>query len=236
MKKVFSLILCLVLACSLTLTALADGFDASLVKENDSLFEFTVNSDEGIAFVDAAMTVRERSFTHPYESESYYSYVYSNLVIIDYFNSTSYPVWRFWVDYVGTKHIYANAVTFTFDGNSYTFTDVADTDRITDRDNGDGEEILLVVIGTDNVDFVTGLETYLNKLQEIDPDDAYTSITENAEVSMTLHGTEDFTVQLPSTFMLEYFLMRAAFIAGGDVASFLDKTVDPTPLKVTSVD
>ena len=235
MKKQFCSVLCLMLALVLAAPALADGFDLSLMRENSSLYEIDVNTDSGVAFVSSTFTPSQLSFEHKYDSSAYYSSLYNDLIVLDYFGTDSYPVWRIWVEYYGTQHIYATQVSFSFNGKKYTFSGVADSDRVTTAENGDAHETLLIKLGTDNMEFVVDMLAYWDILTADAVDgDITTAVLDNCSMTMTLSGTENITVEVPPIFMLDFYLATTAFMQG-DVSNF-SKVTDPTTLKITSID
>ena len=94
MKRLLCAILCLCLLCAAA--AAETGFDLSVIRQNDYL-EIDVDSEEEVAFVESTFSTKDLSFVHSRESEKLYSSTHMDILIIDYFSSGAYPVWRLWI-------------------------------------------------------------------------------------------------------------------------------------------
>ncbi len=200
MKKILSLILALALLCPCA-SSLAAGYDMSYIRQNDNVFTVDVNDDTGVAFVQSVLTAKECSFVHKYESKYRYSYVYFDILVVNYGKSTAYPVPRLWITYCADEYIYYDSVTFTLNGRDYTFTGISDPEWRSKDEKGVQEEAL-IKFGTDNYDFVRALQNYRKNFP------SYNELmdeTNGPKIKMVLHGrNEDITVTLGGGFMRDF--------------------------------
>ena len=233
MKRVLSLIVTLALVISLT-TAVCADFSYSEFKNQPDLFGVSENKDEHYAFIDAEplSTIEERSFEHDYASSKYYSYFYNDLIVFDYDKENAEPIWRLWIEYSGTKHIYISSVTFSFDGNDYTFTHLLDQQWISKLDNGDASQSIPIMFGASNSQFLTDMFDYISKYA--DDDWSFESLYSMPQLKITLHGTDDISAELPTTFYADFLLIYLAYAYDGYFDDFLLLTSDPTPLTVST--
>lgn len=229
MKKILSIVLFLLLA----LPASA-GYDTSMVESYDYLYDFDVQDD--VAFIDGStfLKAKDLAFEHAYESDDYYSYVRNDLVLVNYPSEDQYPVWRTWIYLNGKKDIRVDSATFAFGGKTYTFTGLLEEDSITQTDKGETRQVLRIKHSFENMDFIADLETYYDELTA-GADSAYQAVMDNADIRLTLHGTEELSVRLPSEFLLDFDLVRSAFIDEHS-EEYLSKVVNGTPLTVTEIE
>lgn len=94
MKRCLALFLGIAILC-VSCLAYADTLDLSVLKDN-KLINVDINND-GNAFVESV--IGHTSFTHENAIEDYLSYVYSDIIIGDYYSSSPVALWRFWVSY-----------------------------------------------------------------------------------------------------------------------------------------
>lgn len=211
MKKIFALLLVLTLVCSFACNALA-AYDFSFTDEYPALYEVSKDESEEIAFIDSISknSVRDYAFTTPYESEQYYSYVYNDIIVLDYDTDEAYSVWRLWVDYTGTQAIKANKVSFTFDGKTFTFGNMYDEENMSREENGDYAETYMIKFGVDSLPFIEALSDYIASIST--GDSPFDSIMSNGVITMTLHGeSEDITATLPNMILLDFDVILRAF-------------------------
>ena len=206
MKKWLSLILMLLL-CLLCCGALADGFDLAALEAEGN---YTITPAEGADYLfidcDEQLTVGDRSFTHAYEHEKRYSYVYTDMIVYDY-ETEPQPVLRTWIEYRGTKRLDIDSVTFTFGGKSYTFTGVGREEDLEEDEDG-CSETLLIIHGNDNLDFLADLTVFI--VEEL----ASKQINE-VYVPFVLHGTEDVTCELSAGSLTDFEHIAVGYIHAG---------------------
>ena len=221
MKKLICVMLCALLLGSAALAD--DAFDLSVIRNNDNL-TIDVNRDEGVAFVESTLSTGSRAFEHSREASELYSSTKHDLLILDYFSSEPYPIFRLWFNLsTDDRFYYVNSVTFTLGGKDYTFTDVADPDWFYELDNGYLQQ-LLIKFGVENVDFTLAVLDLIGPLETAD--DYYA-----ARVPVVFHGTEDITAELSAGYLVEYLLFTNVLLESNGV-DYLDKAND-TPMKVT---
>lgn len=228
-KQMVFVLICIVIQM-LSGVAFAD-FDYHLFTTLDT-FSVEEYPDEDCAYIDTRnlFSIADTSFEHEYGSESYYSYLYNDLIVFDYDTPYAYPVWRLWIEFSGSKHIYANSVTFSFGGKDYTFSDILDHQWISQYDNGDANQTIPIVFGDENMSFLFDLEEYIGK--ETSGQYSFETMMSAKNIVMTLHGTEDVVTALPNTFLLEFMLFHNALIEDKSDISFLELAYAPTPLNV----
>lgn len=223
MKKLCMLLALLLCVC--LVTASAEEYDLSFVRENSKYYELDVEIEDGtgFAFVESVMQPGDLDFVHKYDSQTKYSFTQFDILVIDYLSpAKAYPVHRLWIYYSADNyHQYITAVTFNINGTKYTFSGVADASRYEVTD-GVYQESLLIKFDWDNLDFLAALE----KLIPEDLDNL-----DSIKIPMTLHGVEDITVDLDGRFLLDFMFIRLAML-NTNSTNFLDKA-DGTSLKVT---
>lgn len=189
------------------------------------MFDVTINEDSGNVFVDAGpvTTVADKAFVHTYEHPNYYSYVYSDVLVIGYQTADEYPVLRTWVEYNGTKALAPYAVTFHFENRDYTFS-VEEDYVSTETDEAGLNESIMIKYGASNLDMILALEALAETLSVNDVM-AY-------EWRMTIHGAEEsITVNMPGTVLADLLLAYNAMgLMNG--LEYLDRAIDPCPLTV----
>ena len=220
MKKLIAFVLACLLLCSAVAGNAASTFDMSVLQGSEIL-DIDVDSDSEIAFVTSTISVKNKSFSHEGESDNYYSYAEFDMLIIDYFSTSAYPILRLWL-YVCSNddYFYFTSVTFTIDGKDYTFSDIADKDWF--YEEIDHKQAMLIKMGTDNIDFFAALENYYESLDDINA----------ASIPVVFHGAKDVKTDLGGDcwFLLDFLVLKSYYLNsnGGD---YLDKA-NSTPLKV----
>ena len=224
MKKLLAILLALTLMLGTT-SAFAATLDLSYVRNRvESIYTISVNKDSDVAFITTQLAVSARAYEHKYESQYRYNDTEFDVLVVNYSKSSAVPVFRLWVSYAAdNSYLYVNAITFDVAGTKYTFTDVSDYEWYTHDDKG-YQERMLIKFDMDNVGFILALEQLIPKISQISSAADY----ENLPLTMTLHGTEDITVQLGSGFCLDFISMKDAYLAIGGI-EFLTE-VNGTPM------
>ena len=222
MKKLICALICIPLLLS---SSLADGkFDMSAIRNNEYL-EIDVDNEKEVGYVESTLSSHERSFTHSKEATNLYSTTQMDFLIIDYFSSKAYPVWRLWMS-VATddKFYHITSVTFTIDGKDYTFSNVADKDWFFERDNGYIQQ-LLIKFGVENSEFILAVLKVLESAPDFDTAFA-------TRIPVVFHGTEDITAELGDGFIGEFMIFLHVLSESNGI-EFMNKVHD-TPLKVSN--
>lgn len=221
MKKLYALVALLLCVC-LAGTACADIIDLSYVEDSPLLtLDVESHGDMDVAFIESTLSVSARSFVHKYESETKYSHTFFDILITDYRDSSQEDsAHRLWI-YYHADNGYQNidSVTFNVAGTRYTFTGVSSPSRC-EYEDGVYEERLLIKFSVSNMSFLSALEQLI-------PTDGSMP---DADITMTLHGKEDITVELGSGFMLDFMGLRLAML-NTDCANGL-RTTTGTPMTV----
>lgn len=145
MKKVLSFLLSAILLVSLCAPTLAESkFDFSYVKENNSIYEISVDSDQDCAFITTTLPVSYRSFTHELESSTRYSSFQSDILVNDYYEKTPYSLFRTWITYAADEELNITSVSFFLDGKEYIFSGIGDKKWHYQFDDGIIEQVLIV--------------------------------------------------------------------------------------------
>lgn len=222
MKRFFLLLLCLLL---MSVSVFAEGTEAPLPAYSTEYFEqkpgiYRVSVQQNGTFIDASpyYGAAEKSFIHRYESDTHYSYVYSDILVVKD-DAGDYPVLRTWVIYHGTQPIHAGSVTFVLDGASYTFSNVGAESRRVETDS-DYKESLLIRYGSSNTEFIAAIRRIGAEIAAHMNEKGYVYPT----YTLILHGKEDLTVALDGRCIADAYLMMGGFVESGGPA-YLDKAV-----------
>lgn len=228
MKKLLALLTAVLLLVMPLTSALAATLDLSYVKNHtDKLYTIDVDSTDDIAFVETQLSVAARSFVHRYDSAYRYSSTKWDMLILDYSKgSDAVPLLRLWVIYCAdNRYQNIHSITFNIDGVEYTFTNVGSADRRTHDENG-YRESLLIKFGMDNLDFLAAIDRVI-------PDDhSAVEDLQGLPATMTLHGDEDFVIQLDSGFFIDFLAMEEAFISSNGLDFFELDLFTTTPMTV----
>lgn len=132
--------------CVLFNTALAE-FDLTQF-EFEGEFEglFLVTHEEDAVFIDADLPVKERSFSHKYDSQNYYSAVNTDLIVINPKESDEYVVPRIWI-YYRTEEEQLNVKTVEFVIGKEIYAYSPDKTDISELKHGTVEESILIKLG-----------------------------------------------------------------------------------------
>lgn len=205
MKKMVALILLITVMISYQSSALA-SIDLSAIKNND-LYKMDMD-DDGDVYI--SLNFEEPLFYHANSIDEYPSYVYTDIIILDYFSTSPRAVWRMWVNYSASKYMGLNAISIVMDNTEYEFLNVGGTNRMKDFGTNTREEGC-IVFGIDNADFWVAFLLKCEDLNSIEQ-------MENWSFPMTLHGLIDVETTLDVDALLELYAMGEAMlkIAGID--------------------
>ena len=212
MRKIFCMLLvCFLLFGTVPMAAADDPFDLTYVYSRSDDYDVSTDTEEDVTFVTSNMTVKELAFSHADESDSFYSYVWHDMLVIDSSQRTRYPVFRMWIS-VATEmdYKYISSVTFIVDGQEFTFSDIDDNDWFS-MNKGDYVQKLLIKFGESNIDFLIAVERFCNKVAQDDYAGDYS-------VRMILHGRRDFTgasdteAVLGLPFLVDFTRIKNAFL------------------------
>ncbi len=205
------------------LPALAEGslqapYSTQYFEDRPGIYRVSVQ--ENGTFIDASpyYGTSEKSFVHAYESDDYYSYVYTDILVVTSAEEP-YPVLRTWIIYNGKQPVRAGSVTFVLDGTAYTFSNVGSEDRRKETDSG-YKESLLIRYGSGNTDFIAAVRRIGAEIAAHMNEKGYIYPT----YTLTLHGSEDLTVTLDGRCIADAYLMMGGFVESGGPA-YLEKAV-----------
>lgn len=228
MKKTICVILTFMMLFGAVSSVFAEDepFDLSFARDNSNIYELDVDLDNDCAFVTSTLSAKDRSFTHSNESDSMYSSTEFDLLVLNYLENTRFPVFRLWIMLsTETDYEYITSATFTFEGKSYTFSDIADKEWFTKNDSGDYMQKVLIKFGLDDIEFIMALLEYEQKWLAANYDDSFT-------VKLVLHGAENIETTLGKQFLYDFTAIQIALSQTNGV-QFINKTVS-TPMKVVS--
>lgn len=213
------------LVCTVGTAMAADAYDLTFVKESD-YYKLTEDLEEEVAYIESTFSddVSAIAFTHQYESSEYYSYAYSDIILLDC-PANPQPIWRMWITVQAQKPLNINSVTFTVDGKDYTFSEISNPDRVSQNDNGDTREELLIRFDNYSVDFLIALEQMVNSCESAQ------EIIEK-EIKVVLHGDEDIETVFNGNIWFDWFAVKNAMSEGNGFIHLFQKT-DGTPVTVT---
>ena len=222
--------LCLLLALALFLPVMAgaERLDLSKIRENPNIFTIDVDAENDIAFISSTLTLMtgERFFVNEFEGDARYSTTWFDMLVHNYFETNSYPVFRLWISYCADDFLYINSVTFELNGVKYTFSGVSDSEWRTTYDDGGIMEKMLIKFDMENLDFLVALdeaaETVDNEIARMD----------ELNITLTLHGTKDVTVKLGKGFWTDFLLLEAGLSNSGGLTVENMKKVNGTDLWV----
>ena len=202
MRKVVALVLVVVLLLVSFTIASASSVDLSVLKDN-SLIDVDIDND-GDAFVESIFG--KTNFTHPKGLDDYPSYVYSDIIIGDYYSSNPVALWRFWVSYSAAKYLGITSMTIDLDGTKYTFKNVGSKDNMTDYGTNVRENPH-ITFGSENLSFWVALLLEWECLEQK---------TDMFDMSMklTLHGSlEDVTVTIDGYAMADLCIIGETYLS-----------------------
>ena len=210
MKKTLSFLLALSMLTAMVFPAFAETLDYSVLKDN-SLIEVDINND-GNAFIESI--IGETTFTHEKSLDDYPSYVYTDIVIGDYYSSEPVSLWRFWVSYSAEKYMGITSISFILDDMEYTFTDVGSKDNMTDYGTNVRENPH-INFGSKNFEFWKAL---------VAKAEAYDELTDAFDDSLTmiLHGTtRDETITLNGSALLDFYIITVVYFKLADMSDIV---------------
>lgn len=211
MKRICLLVLVAVLLMSSITAATAATVDLSVLKGNE-LLDVDIDN-EGNAFVESI--IGHTTFTHPKSIDDYPSWVYSDIIIGDYYSSEPVALWRFWVSYSAAKYLGITSMTIVLDGTKYTFNNVGSKENMNDYGTNVRENPH-INFGSDNLDFWLALllkwESLENKTEMFD-----------MSMQIILHGTtEDVTVDIDGFAMVDLCTLGEIYISMVGIEGLMD--------------
>jgi len=228
MKKFFAFLMIGMLLLASVSSALAATIDLSPIEAESNIYTIDVNEDGKAAFIESALSAKERSFVHKYESTYLYSTTKFDVLIANYNQSNNYPIFRLWITYCadnGYQNI--DSATFVLGNKQYTFTEIDDPEWLQyDKEKGYIEEVL-IRFNTENLDFLLALEEAIKG--KSDSVEALDSV----KIKLVLHGKEDIVVELGSGFWLDFMALKSAWL-DVDGVSYLEDIIG-TDMSVTTI-
>ena len=224
MKRIAALVLSLVLAVSCA-AASEEGAEAAQPPavfdtgyfEQETSFTVTKSDDGQTAFIMAGLPAEQTAFTTPYESDTYVSAVFPDIIVSDYASGAPSPHFRVWIRYRGTRPLNVTSVSFKSADKEYLFTDVAREEWTAVREDGTAAQDLLIVLGSDRNNaecfasclLAPGMEYFSAR---------YGSGKDNPDATkpalvMVLHGDEEIEAELPDVFWMEMGMFGMALDA-----------------------
>ncbi len=201
MKKLVALLIGFVMLCT-SLSAFADGLDLSVLKNND-VIEVDINSN-GNAFVNSI--VGRTKFVHEKSLDDYPSFVYSDIIIGDYYSNEPIALWRFWVSYSALQYLGITSFSLILDNTEYTFKNVGNKDNNEDYSTNVRENPH-VAFGSNNRAFWMDLLLKFEALE--DKTDMF-----DMSMKMILHGTtKDVEVTLPGDAIVDLAVLGEVYLA-----------------------
>ncbi len=234
MKKYFAFFVAMIISILPFTGALADrSFDIQSYSSNDTVFKVDVSAEDDVAFIETMFKPSELAFAHKYESSYRYSSIENDILVLDYFSSNRYPLFRTWIYFNAEKPLYIHSVSFELDGNRYTFSDVGNKDRVKELENG-YQESLLIKYGKNNADFFSAVSAnalvYTNEMYG-------ESKNKNAvapKMKMIFHGLEDIEAYVPNNFWVDFILLVMPLLEE-DTLSYIGDN-DGTYCKTTTLE
>ncbi len=239
MKKWTALVLCLVLICSCFSVVSAESaggeataaYDISSVTDNNDMYTVDVDEANGVAFVESNIPASMEAFTHKYESESRYSSMHFDILVVDYGTKKAIPALRLLATYCADEFLNINSVTFTLDGMDYTFSDVA-VEQAKVKDEEGAAENLIIKFGNENATFLVAVENLITGFSNLDD---LLDETKAPKIKMVLHGDEDVEATLGGIFLVDFiFICEQVFLQTGGVSYM--KYVEGNPMTVTAAE
>ena len=228
MKRWLLILNCLIALLLPVHSFAVDDFDLTYVRDSDN-YTIEVDQKNDVAFVECVLDTAARSFHHKYENDFLYSSTQWDMIVINYFETNSYPVLRLWINYTADDYLNINAVSFDIEGKRYTFSGISSSDRIKSVTNGISES-LLIRFGNENTDFLVALLGYILDREDILKDSSRWS---ELQIPMKLYGAETVDVTLGVNFVADAFGMLNAWL-NSNGATYLSK-VFAEPMKVTVI-
>ena len=213
MKRILSLILAAALVFLAGAAAADDEkFSSEFFETNNKIFKLEVDTENDAGIVTINNDAQGKAFSTPYDSQTYFSMIYPELIIGHYAQKDKQiGVFRIWIRYNGTKFLNIDSVTFMIDGVTYDISEISDPSRRMTRDDGTCTEMLLVKFGKNCSKFVAKIcaaaYDYVNKRYGKNGDEN----TPVPQMKMILHGEgEDIEVMVPDEFWQDLGLFAVA--------------------------
>ena len=204
--------LLLALCCAfLPVFAHAESRDFSYVKARSETLDFNVDEERSLAFISSRLSSADLSFSHPDELEDYYSYTYFDVLANSSSEDDRYTLMRLWIVYSGPNYQHFNRVSFRIpngDGEvTYTFM-LTDLDVTREMLSGGVYEEMVIRFGERGLPFLAELEKLAKEAGSF-------KAMEEKQIHMTLHGDEEVEVQLTGEFLMDFALVKDAFVQIG---------------------
>lgn len=213
-----------VLSCFLILFSispvLAASFDMSIFENQNSEYSkyFDCSYEEPYVFISPLLTIEEKSFTHKYESEYYYSTISPDLIVIDYQDVNEYVVPRIWIDYRSEgKNINANVIEFVIGNNLYSFS--PDPPTVREIGTVSTEEKYILMLGESSLSFISDW-----------CDAAMNDIAVSAKL---IGGSNTIYFDVPKTVVIDAAITFIAYVEAGGMDSM--SQIYETPIQNSTI-
>ena len=197
----------------------------SVFEEYPKVFLIDKDPEDDITFIETTTEARDRSFAHSFESDTYYSTIYPDIIVLHSSDpDRRFPVLRVWIRYRGRARLNFTSAEFLADGRSYLLSDVSSPDRRTVRDDGTFTEDLLVQFGRDNLPLLSVLMKKAVSYARDKYGDDGNPDAPKPEARLILHGARNLKVDLPESFWTDLGLfgitmpddLSVSFVADND--------------------
>ena len=174
----------------------------------------------GNTYVYNSFTAEDLSFTHPYESDHYYSYADFDIVVVNAGSEGELPILRLWIT-LFTQRISPDisSLTFTVGGQEYTFSDLLENDSVTQM-NGESKQTILIRFDRASLEFLEDL--------------AYNYLTGTDSFQVVFHGTEEIEAELGDHFWDVFAIYWSQYL-NSNAADWLGN-YDGTPMTIRRTD
>ena len=234
-SSIVMLVCLFLLLFSTTANASSASFDYNAVKKEIQLnkdMDFILNEEPQShnAFISTDLfTVSERSFEHDNSSSEYYSYFYNDWIVNNYDSNNAMPTRRLWLYYSSVEPITAQAVTFSFANNDYTFEEIFYVGAsLSNYENGDSQQKIVIMFGEEHLSFMYALEDYIMQTE------TSADIWNLPKVKITFHGTKDITTELPNTFLFDFVYANLIPLGNMTLPDVLAMNEVPNRMKTSS--
>lgn len=206
-----------------------NGFSMDPFTDYPKVFTVTVNEEEDVAFIDTTTESRDMAFTHRFESDSYYSLINPDIIVLNYSRPADrFPVFRVWIRYRGKEQMNFRSAEFILpDGRTFTVWDIASPDRVYTKDDGSFAEDLLIRFGKNNLPLFRELYNESLAYAANLYGDSGDSSAPPPAIRLVLHGDEDVEAELPSSFWADLGIYCVTLPDGPDTSYILKNEGEP---------
>ncbi|MBQ8160171.1 MAG: hypothetical protein IJ083_05400 [Clostridia bacterium] len=204
--------LCALLLAILAVTAASaeDLFPMDVYQDNPEVYQIEDAGDQLVS-ISTIVEPEYLMFTHPYESDSYFSVMQNRLLVFTGGDYAGIPVFFTAIDYEGTKALNINAVSLILEGKTYTFTDFDSQSSV--QTDGTLRQAITISYGKNSAELFTILG--LNSMNAIMDDPQSPQLP---DVTVILHGEdEEVTVDVPDGFLYDYASLFTPLLINTDV-------------------